>query len=392
MSTFPLPPTRKFISLLPLAIFLAVAIRYTWHSGPFFLTPLDSDSDDDAMSELSRLVNAVSLHVPHTSRRVVVVTAVNFAFREYLINLNCSLRRARASRPVRLLVVTLDARMKKWARRMRFESVYIGPAGVVNASEEAVFGTSAFNLLSKRKLYAVYRVLKTGVDVLFTDADIVWCGDVVGEVVRLMYGEWAGAVGRRPGLLMQTAWPRSILNSGFYYARANEDVVRLFEAFLAYGGDAENDQVIVNRVLCRVKGEGEVIYEKQEAVHASEPIRTMPLGCRWKGRLDVRILKAGRFPTGGKLVQGGKKLFHLTRREVMGMCDRDDVALLHNNCILSRKKKARFVVKGIWYVDEKGEGCLGKSARATMKMRRLCGGAKCGEEGDVNRYPDLELR
>lgn len=343
------------------------------------------------MSQLPRLVSTVSLHVPHTPRRVAVVTAVNFAFREYLVNLNCSIRRAVGSRPVRLLVVTLDAEMEKEARRLRFESVYMPSASMPRAGEEAVFGTPAFNLLSKRKLYAVYRVLRTGADVLFVDADIVWCGDVVGELMRLMYGKWAEALGGRPALLMQTAWPRSVLNSGFYYARASHDVVRLFEALLAYKGDAENDQVIVNRVLCRANGGGEVVYGgRRDAMHGGTGERRVPVGCRWKGRLDVKILEAGRFPTGGKLVQGGKKLFHLTRREVMEMCERKVVALLHNNCILSRKKKARFAVKGIWYVNEKGEGCLREPARATMRMRKICGGAKCGREGDVRRYPELE--
>lgn len=285
--------------------------------------------------------------------------------------------------------------MDKEARRLGFHSVYMGSRGLPHAHEEAMFGTRGFNLLSKRKLYAVYHILKTGSDVLFTDADIVWCADVVDELSRMMYGERdIDGFGQRParGLLMQTAWPRSILNSGFYYARASDKVVRLFEAFLAYGGDAENDQAIVNRVLCQSNGSGEVVYGQEPVVHTAAPTRRMPVGCRWQGGVAAGMLEARRFPTGGELMEGGDKLFHLPRRELMAMCDRREVALLHNNCILSGKKKARFVVKGIWYVDEQEGGCLQEPAAATREVRRRCGSSKCGEEGDVNRFPDLKVR
>ena len=266
--------------------------------------------------------------------------------------------------------------MHQFAKQRGYHSILLGGAD----GHEHSFGSRSFNLLSKLKLHAVYSVLRTGVDVLFVDADIVWCADAATEIARLVY-----ASPNPPHLLMQTAWPRSLLNSGLYYARAAKETEDVFRAFLEHAGDTENDQVIVNRVLCRGE-KGDTVNHGTYA-HPSAPHRVMPVGCRWDGRVDARLLDAQRFPTGGEVVDG-LKIFHHPRSFITQACAAGKFALLHNNCILSQKKKARFIAKGLWYVHD--DSC-GGPAPATVKARRGCGGAKCGHEGDLKRYPDLEV-
>lgn len=340
---------------------------------------------------------------PERGRPMVLVTAVNYPFRDYLTNLNCSLARINdiSPQPLQPLVIAMDAAMHSHALRIGFESLHLPMYSSINtlpanrdrhASEPAVqmFGSKGFNRLSKQKLYAVYKVLQAGVDVLFSDADIVWCADAAAEVARIMYATHWDAdpfSPRMPHLLMQTAWPRSLLNSGFYYARASPELRDAFRMFLAHDADSENDQVIVNAVMCRRHFNGAMVFNGTNS-HPAAPHRPMPVLCMWDGRVDARLLPALRFPTGGEIVDGDK-IFHKPRRFITHACGNGDVAVLHNNCILSSKKKARFVAKGIWYVDDKEQSCLKVPAPATVQARKRCGGAKCGPEGDVRRFPDL---
>lgn len=398
----PIPPAlRPLLALIPIAVFLFVILARPSSRRVSFAAVHDRRLSDERLRHaIARVAVPVSHDHAPDGRRLVVMTAVNYAFRDYLLNLNCSIRRVYGASEfgkagVRLLVVSLDQDMHHQARRWGFESLYLGGVTTgpdAHAGSEVTFGSKGFNLLSKEKLYAVYRVLKFHVDVLFTDADVVWCADVAAQLVGSMYSPWDDGVGDAPTLLMQTAWPRSMLNSGFYYARAGQKALDVFEAFLSFGGDAENDQVIVNRVMCRAHGGGAMVFGPVSKVHPAAPHRQMPALCRWRGGVDARILDGRSFPTGGELVDG-EKLFHWGRTRIRRMCEAGDVVVLHNNCILSAKKKARFIVKGIWYVDDEDEGtCLQQPASATVQARRRCGGAKCGPEGDLHRFPDLEVR
>lgn len=373
-----------------LALFIVLLLLSRTHRASPHMSSSRADADVDAA--IRAAVARTAFTPSGGDRPIVLLTAVNHAFHTYLSNFNCSL--SSFSPQPRPLVIAMDGAMQARALRQGFESLHL-PLGSFAPGDDGVqmFGSKGFNLLSKQKLYAVYKVLQTGVDVLFSDADVVWCGNAAREVARLMYGtDWSvDAFGKNmPHLLMQTAWPRSLLNSGFYYARSSPELLDAFEAFLAHDADSENDQVIVNRVLCRKPYKGDMVFNGTHS-HPAAPHRPMPVLCRWDGRVDARLLPAGRFPTGGEVIEG-EKIFHHPRRYITSACRNGEVAVLHNNCILSSKKKARFVAKGMWYLDEDGETCLSEPSPATIAARKGCGGAKCGPEGDVRRYPDLVVR
>ena len=336
----------------------------------------------------SQITNA-QLTPTTKSNPVIIVTAVNYAFRHYAANLRCSLLRVGIQTPP--LIFALDSQTHAWATKLKW------PVLLVDSDDtnqtEAVFGSKSFNLLSKRKLRAVAQVLRTGVDVLFVDADIIWCANAAAIVSNLIHTSSPYP----PHLLFQTAWPRSFFNSGFYYARAHPDTIKVFDAFLAHDSDAENDQVIVNRVLCREKFGGGELFDNStnRLIHSANSGRKrIPAACTWKGKVMAKVLDPALFPTGGEIING-QKLFHHPRRTITQMCKNGNVAILHNNCILSAKKKPRFVVKGMWYVHDELEDdsgrCRAEAAPATMEMRKRCGAAKCGQEGDVSHFPDLEM-
>ena len=322
-------------------------------------------------------VRKTAFVVPNTRPKMAVVTSINYAFRHYLLNMACSMRRVGLN--IRLLVVSMDEQTHRFALQHGFDSVFM--PGMADEHEH-VFGSSTFNLLSKQKLLAVYHVLNTATDVLFVDADIVWCTDIAADIARTMYHQpasWRDGLGDgMPHFLMQTAWPRSLLNSGLYYVRSTAHSIRAFEHILRQDSENENDQVVVNRVLCRPPN-GQFVYNGSYA-HPRAPHRRMPALCRWNNVVEARLLDANRFPTGGEYVHD-MKLFHHPRETIMQMCSSKSVAAIHNNCILSGKKKARFIVKGLWYVDNDGQ-CV-DPVPATRKAKRTCGRAKCGDDAIV---------
>ena len=167
---------------------------------------------------------------------------------------------------------------------------------------------------------------------------------------------------------MQAAWPTRLLNSSLYYARAARETEDVFCAFIEPAGDTENDQVIINRVLCR--GEKGRTVNHGTYAHPSAPHRVMPVACRWDGRVDAILLEAQRFPTGREVVDGWK-IFHHPRSFITQACAAGKFTLIHNNCIPSQKKKARFITKGLWYVhDDSCGGTRPCYCAGTERMRR----------------------
>lgn len=75
----------------------------------------------------------------------------------------------------------------------------------------------------------------------------------------------------------------------------------------------------------------------------------------WARRCDAAA--RGRGPTGGEVVEG-RKIFHHATQYIITGCRNGDVIVLHNNCILSSKKKTTFVAKGIWYGKEDWQNVL----------------------------------
>ncbi len=302
----------------------------------------------------------------------VIITAVNYAFRSHLTNLKCSLDRIGISE--KLKVVALDELVATWAQKAGFQ-VFQALDGSEKSviTEDARFGSASFNLLSKRKISAVATELSTGRNVLFTDADMFWCGNALREIIDLSNTH------SEADLLMQSAWPRSLLNSGFYFARSNENTMNLFSELLRHGGSEENDQVIFNRVLCQRKEGGHIVHAKGDSLLHRK--NQKPLGCS-RNNTFAMVLDRNRYPTGGEIIEG-KKIFHHSRNFLTSKCERNEMMILHNNCIFSDKKTARFIVKGFWYAAEDGISCSKHPAPVTKKALKRCGKPKCGKTDEV---------
>lgn len=373
-------------ALSALLILCSIAVLQKYNRGPFE-DGNNGDSVEGLFQEKFRVMNSGADHLENDIRggtekdldpnSIVIVTAVNYAFRSHLANLRCSLERLGLLEQLR--VVALDSKVSEWAKSVGFS--ILEPADEEDSfstTGDAQFGSESFNLLSKRKIGVVERELAEGKNVLFTDADMFWCINAVKDVVSIIQNI------PDADLLMQSAWPRALLNSGFYFVRSNPRTIKLFKELRKHGGPEENDQVIFNFILCQKKVGGSFVHSPDDEL--KERHLKQLLGCR-RNDTFAAVLDRERYPTGGEIINGEKIFLH-GREELTSMCDRGDFAVIHNNCILSHQKTARFTVKGFWYAGEDNVTCNASPAPVTSRALKKCGIPKCGRV-DLRIYKKL---
>eukprot|EP00177_Eucheuma_denticulatum_P003481 GFKZ01006295.1.p2 GENE.GFKZ01006295.1~~GFKZ01006295.1.p2 ORF type:complete len:356 (+),score=37.67 GFKZ01006295.1:626-1693(+) len=293
---------------------------------------------------------------PHSS--TLVVTVSNWMYREHLANFACNLKNIGVKG---LVVYALDRRTAEFAS-------YLGLASVLLSDEDGddvkpgnfePTGSRSFNSITKRKLEAVKAALKSGFDVLLSDADIFWCQDAVAVLKSIMseprYND--------SDVIIQAEVGYRTLNSGFYYVRAGERSMSLFDQLISNIHLGAHDQDVVNKVFCDDRFGGSKI---------PEPTGTVPFRCESHGA-TIRVLPSERFPSGAE-PYNGQVLFKKSRVELRSMC-RKELVVVHNNFVRASKKKARFVQKGMWYTEFYGEKpiCHSEPVPENPGAARTCG-------------------
>eukprot|EP00173_Palmaria_palmata_P003804 Plantae.Rhodophyta-Palmaria_palmata.ctg4148.p1 GENE.Plantae.Rhodophyta-Palmaria_palmata.ctg4148~~Plantae.Rhodophyta-Palmaria_palmata.ctg4148.p1 ORF type:complete len:190 (-),score=5.70 Plantae.Rhodophyta-Palmaria_palmata.ctg4148:606-1175(-) len=117
---------------------------------------------------------------------------------------------------------------------------------------DASYGSSAFKKLTKMKSRVVLRFLKFGVNVLWSDCDVIWFRNPLPDL-------WS----YNKHLVIQTNAPdgeamnsKRFLNSGFYLDHSNPFTVRAFEAIVLYASNSKlSEQPCFYDVLCGQNGD-----------------------------------------------------------------------------------------------------------------------------------------
>lgn len=282
-------------------------------------------------------------------------------YREFLANFACNLRHLS---PPRLPVVySLDRKTHAFAAILGLSSVLLvddeGDDAKPGAFEKQ--GPRSFNAITKRKIAAVKFALKAGLDVLLSDADIFWCRDAGKYLEELLEHEDY----RDADVLIQPEANYRTLNSGFYFVRSNPRTLTLFNQLLKNIGLGAHDQDVVNKVFCEEEYGGRKIRE---------PYGDVPFRCESQGAV-IRVLPSQLFPSGAEMYEDVKVFSH-SRGELVKMCRRGDVVVLHNNFIRASKKKARLVQKGLWYInfdDPEQPICRKEPVPESLAAARTCG-------------------
>ncbi|CAN8061876.1 unnamed protein product [Agarophyton chilense] len=282
-------------------------------------------------------------------------------YRHFLHNFKCNLDLLNLRyAPV---VYSLDVRTHNLSHRLGLSSVLLSQqlGDEANPGQFTRDGPRSFNQITKNKLTAVLSALLSGLDVLLSDADIFWCSDPA-HFLQNVLSRWPQY--RHADVLIQPEANYRTLNSGFYLVRSNERTLALFRALIGNMHIGHHDQDVVNKVFCDPEYGGRKILQP----HAQVPYR-----CQSRGA-DIRILPASTFPSGAQLY-AGTNVFQYSRQQLRRMCDDGDFVVVHNNFIKANKKKARLVVKGMWFASGSEDDlvCQRQPVEADEASIRTCG-------------------
>lgn len=318
---------RKKVNNVPVILFILLIIV-----GPWTIKREQNDMES-VVRKATRKVGG---------RRVVVLTAVTGHYKDFVENLRCWMK---TGAKTELVVVALDDDMKNYAKEQGF-------LVIDRAKEEEKgnreFGGDGFNRVTKRKLEVIADVLNLGLDVVFTDVDMVWCGDVVKDLVKR--GKQGGQL-----VLVQNdngkEGQRVVrFNSGFYYARSGRHVQHLFREMVEYGNRSHNrrhnDQVVFNQMACKPVGGGKQLSVDQHGKGQNIIV------CEWRQVVHIQTLPLTVYTNGASWTQPNNRSQLATR------CINRDIRVFHNNWSRGQEEKLnRMYQAQLWLWDNNHRRC-----------------------------------
>lgn len=182
----------------------------------------------------------------------VILSALNYGYRGILQNWVCNMRHLGITN---FIIAALDEDLYKFAFTRGLPTYFENTIFQgLNSSiiSDASYGSDSFKQLTKMKSRVVVRLLKHGVNVIWTDCDIIWFKNPIENM-------WSYNV----DLVIQTNAPdnepmngRRRINSGFYLAKANEPTIRAFEDIIQFASKSRmSEQPCFYDVMCGKEGQ-----------------------------------------------------------------------------------------------------------------------------------------
>jgi len=222
-----------------------------------------------ASTNLDRLLEA------RAEENTVVLLGFNYGYKHLLLNALCRF----AQLGVRnFLIAAFEPKAMSFCRDRNLPCFDVTPFDEDNEASvplrqetqrlesSQVFGSPAFQSLTKLKSRQTLRLLERGYNVLWTDVDIFWKQN---PLPRMRYELDRSKVDlviqsdakmRRPS----NAW----INSGFYLARPSDATVRAFRGIVAHAAQSsDSEQPSFQKILCETRRAGDRCINRQLGVH-----------------------------------------------------------------------------------------------------------------------------
>lgn len=268
----------------------------------------------------------------------VLLTAVNYGYRGMLMNWVCNMRQLNITN---FVIAALDENIYKFVYTRGLPTYYENTifqqdnADASSLIAGAVYGTDAFKLLTKMKSRVVLRFLEYGVNVIWTDCDIIYFKNPILHIWE-DYGE--------NDLVIQTNAPdnenangKRRLNSGFYLAKSNARTIKGFKNVIKYASKSKmSEQPCFYDVLCGKKGELSVGDDE----------------CHYKDGMKIKLLDRHKYPNGLT-----NHIWNTTGGVGSIKATWPDLVILHNNWVKGGEKKPRFQRHGFVLYDSSTELC-----------------------------------
>lgn len=285
-------------------------------------------------------------------RRAVILTVATKNYARFVDNIHCSVRSASGRE---IIIFSLDAAIFKQSSKRQYPTVkaYYDHEDIASSENPYLYGTKEFNIVTHLKFTAVRDTLKAGYDVLFTDADVVWCDRAPEHIL-----EFAAKLGHGD-IFIQNAfdpddhWP-VIPNTGFFYAMSKPRVIQLFDELVNMSKSGNynrfHDQDLFYRIVCKNStGDGGQFNSTN----------TGPSGhhCEWgkngEEKVEVMLLPLSKFTHGRNPLD--VPFYLIPRGQLRQNCVEKKMVVWHNNFVLAPQKVVRMDVHHLWSADSNGD-------------------------------------
>jgi hypothetical protein len=277
--------------------------------------------------------------------RKVIVLAATMDYKDVVMNWVCTYRRITqdGGKHTPFIIAALDEDFFRFGFLNGLPVFLPGNHTADGSDGDCAYGTTCFRAITKLKSRIVLEIVQMGVDVLFTDADIVWFKDPLQQPALF------GGFESRTTIFVQSNEPDETLplngirriNSGFYFIPSSPENIAAFSAVVTHAaGTTLSEQPSFYDVLCGVNGETRVGTEK----------------CEFAG-VTVQFLSLEVFPNGASFRhwdawKSSKPM------SAEASCTTKNCVVLHNNWISGIDAKAdRLRRERFWRINEDGT-CL----------------------------------
>ena len=303
----------------------------------------------------------------------VLLTAVNYGYRDHLINFKCTLDRVGMTD--HFVIAALDEKIYRWGILQGLPIFLVSSAKTVPLSASGGdFGSDGFRKLTKLKSRAVLEVLRAGYSVVWSDVDIMWFVHPFDAL--------SGFLNKHDGLAIQSNAPyKQIkelearpdetvdlvksdnpagyrrLNSGLYVAPSNHLVISAFEEIVAHAAASKlSEQPSFDEILCErypsSRRHASCTYRPQIQESADRSFNST-LSTDTHGSMHVELLDRFMFPNGAVLVGPNNRNIYVLGEKKFSNQTRTPLYAAHNNWILGEDlKKKRAQSAGWWFTGE----------------------------------------
>lgn len=289
-------------------------------------------------------------------RPTVVISVASHHVHGFVHNLHCF---ASQRTDKKIVLVALDRNISEIATKQGIPNILWNKAtpseskiNDYNQTSPLLFGSTGFNKLTMSKFEVVRQILRLGLDVIFTDVDIIWCNDIPRRLAQLAV--------ENPHFdsLMQSNFRavdrKGDFNTGFYYMQSNPRTIQLYDIFCTkYLDDpARDDQRMFWRFACQRGANSENGNGFSRTIREDGSTRYQ---CEW-GNSSVRImlLPLQEFPNGASDPEG-RSLGDIPRGYYRQMCRDRKLSIWHVNFLKGDRKAQVLRQQDAWISD--GKSC-----------------------------------
>jgi len=316
----------------------------------------------------------------------VLLTAVNYAYRDHLMNFKCTLERVGMRE--HFVVAAMDEKMYKWGV-LQGLPIFLAKSATENSNpinaDGGKFGSDGFQKVTKLKSRAVLDVLNAGYSVVWSDVDIMWFVHPFDALAGFMDTEGGMAIQSnaphkqnpkraRPHKtvnFVKTDDPAGFrrLNSGLYVAPNNALVRSAFKEIVTHAAQSSlTEQPSFDEILCArypsQRRYASCTYRKEIEDTWTRLVGTAmtKLFRRFWGQDDddnptsmhVELLDRFMFPSGAVLAGEDNKNAFVLGKDAFSKATGKPLYCAHNNWILGEDlKKKRAEDAGWWFTDHK---------------------------------------